>query len=344
MQQILLAPFTGLRNWLNTLISTTPPHPMQQFHDMISTIIAEGKRRPNRTGVDTLFVPGFMLKFDLERDGFPAITSKKLFFKPAKGELFGFFRGYDNAAQFRAIGCKVWDGNANETKAWLANPNRKGEDDLGRIYSKQWTDWRDWREVKTQAEADILAAKGYELIAFDPIRSTWVYRRGINQLERALEAIMTTPTDRRIMVTGWRPDEFDQMCLPPCHVDYQFLVDVETRTLHMVMFQRSFDTFLAFNVSLSALFLEIMAKLSGYKAGTFTHFIGDAHVYVNHLEQAHLMLSRDHFPQPTLKLGESIPTLTSVDDIPGIFTRMNPEDVTLEGYQSHEAIKAPMAA
>jgi thymidylate synthase len=344
MPQLITSLDSGFRKWFNTLLGRSAPHPMQQFHDMISTIITTGKRRPNRTGTDTLFVPGFTLKFDLEKEGFPAITSKKLFFTPAKGELFGFFRGYDNAAQFRAIGCKVWDGNANETKSWLANPNRKGEDDLGRIYSKQWTDWRDWREAHSQAEADVLAAKGYELIAHDLVRGTWVYRRGINQLERALEAIMTTPTDRRIMVTGWRPDEFDQMCLPPCHVDYQFLVDVESRTLHMCMFQRSFDTFLAFNVSLSALFLAIMAKLSGYKAGTFTHFIGDAHVYVNHLEQAKLMLSRDHFPQPQLVLGASIPTLTSVDEIPGIFTRMDPEDVTLEGYRSHAAIKAPMAA
>lgn len=319
------------------------PHPMQQFHNMLSTIRKDGKRRPNRTGTDTFFVPGHMLKFDMA-DGFPAITTKKLAFKAAKGELLGMFRGYDSAAQFRAIDCKVWDGNANQTKAWLANPNRKGEDDMGRTYPKQWTDWRDWREAKTQEAADELAAKGYELIAFDAPRSTWVYRRGINQLERALEAIMTTPTDRRIIVTGWRPDEFDQMCLPPCHVDYQFLVDVESKTLHLCMFQRSFDTFLAFNIAIASLFLEMMAKLSGYKAGTFTHFIGDAHIYENHLDQVDLMLSRKHKKQPKLVLGASIPTLTSIDDIPGVFTRIQPDDIQLEGYESHPAITAPMAA
>jgi thymidylate synthase len=319
-------------------------HPMAQFHNMLSDIRAQNKVRPNRTGVDTLFVPGCMLKFDLENDGFPAITTKRLAFKPAKGELIGFFRGYDNAAQFRSIDCKVWDGNANETKTWLANPARKGEDDLGRIYSKQWTDWRDWREVHSQSEADVLEAKGYTLLAQDAGRNTWIFRRGINQLEKALEAIMTTPTDRRIMVTGWRPDEFDQMALPPCHVDYQFLVDVEAKTLHMCMFQRSFDTFLAFNIAMSALFLEIMAKLSGYKAGTFTHFIGDAHIYVNHLEQVDLLLSREHRKQPTLELGASIPTLTSIDEIEGVFTRIEPSDINLVGYDPHDAIKAPMAA
>jgi thymidylate synthase len=316
---------------------------MQQFHDMLKSILAANKRRPNRTGVDTWFDPGYMLKFDLQ-DGFPAITTKKLAFGPAKGELLGFFRGYDNAADFRALGSRVWDGNANETASWLNNPNRKGVDDLGRIYSKQWTDWRDWRTVDSQAKADSHIQNGYELIAHDAERNVWVMRRGINQLERALEAIMTSPTDRRILISGWRPDEFDQMSLPPCHVDYQFLVDVEAGTLHMCMFQRSFDTFLAFNIAMSALFLSIMAKLSGYKCGTFTHFIGDAHCYVNHETQIKLLLSREHRKQPTLILGDSIPTLQSVDEIPGVFTRIQPGDISLEGYDPHDAIPAPMAA
>lgn len=319
-------------------------HPMQPFHLMEEHILVNGVRRPNRTGTDTLFIPGYMLQYNLARDGFPAITSKKLAFDPAKGELIGFFRGYQSAAQFREIGCKVWDGNANTTQSWLDNPNRKGLDDLGRIYGAQWTDWRDWREATSQEQADAYAEKGYTLIAHDKERNVWVYRRGINQLERALEAIMTSPTDRRILITGWRPDEFDQMALPPCHVDYQFLVDVESKTLHMCMFQRSFDTFLAFNVAMSALFLEIMAKLSGYKVGTFTHFIGDAHIYVNHIEQTQLMLSREHKKQPTLFLGESIPTLTSVEDIPGVFTRIQMDDIKLVDYVSHDRIPAPMAA
>ncbi|MNR71625.1 Thymidylate synthase 2 [compost metagenome] len=318
-------------------------HPMQQFHDMLAHILKHGKRRPNRTGVDTLFVPGYHMRFDMA-DGFPAITTKKLAFKSAIGELVGFFRGYDSAAQFRSIGCKVWDGNANETKSWLANPARKGTDDLGRIYSKQWTDWRDWRSVESEADAQALQAKGYELIAHDTTRNVWVMRKGINQLERALEALLTNPTDRRILITAWRPDEFDQAALPCCHVDWNFLTDVESGTLHLCMYQRSFDSFLAYNVSMGGLFLEIMAKLAGLKAGTFNHFIGDAHIYVNHLEQVQLLLSREHRVQPTLKLGASIPTVRSVEDIPGVFARIQPEDIMLEGYDPHPAIPAPMAA
>ena len=320
------------------------PHPMQQFHDMLALILAEGKRRPNRTGTDTLFVPGHMLKFDMA-DGFPAITTKQLFFKAAKGELFGFFRGYQSAAQFREIGCKVWDDNANKTPAWLANPVRikGGEDFLGRIYGAQWTDWRDWREAESEAEMQALLEKGYEIRAHDPHKGVWVMRRGMNQLEMALKAIMTNPTDRRIIVTGWRPDEFDQMALPPCHVDYQFLVDTEEKTLHLCFYQRSFDSALAFNVCLGALFLHVMAKLAGLSAGTLSHFIGDAHVYVNHVEGVQEMLRREHFAQPSIDLS-GIPSLASAEDIPGIFAKLDPESVRLVGYQHHPAIKLPMAA
>ena len=100
----------------------TKPHPMQQFHDMLEHILEQGTQQPNRTGVDAISVPGYHLNFDM-RDGFPAITTKKLAFKAAVGETIGFFRGFTSAAQFREIGCKVWDGNANETAAWLKNPN-----------------------------------------------------------------------------------------------------------------------------------------------------------------------------------------------------------------------------
>jgi len=319
-------------------------HPMQQFHDMLSLILTEGKRRPNRTGTDTLFIPGHTLRFDMA-DGFPAITTKKLFFNAAKGELFGFFRGYESAAQFREIGCKVWDDNANKTPSWLANPIRQkeGVDFLGRIYGSQWTDWRDWREAESESEMTELLQKGYEVRAFDSEKVRWVMRRGMNQLELALKAIMTNPNDRRIIVTAWRPDEFDQMTIAPCHSDYQFLVDKESNQLHMCFFQRSFDSALGFNVSLGALFLHVMAKLAGLTPGLMTQFIGDCHIYINHIEGVQEMLSREHLAQPALDVS-SIPTLTSVEEIPGIFALLDPEPIKLVGYEHHPAIKFPMAA
>lgn len=318
------------------------PHPMQQYDNLLRRILGGGKLRPNRTGVDTHFVLGGELEFNMA-DGFPAITTKKLAFKTAVGELLGFFRGYQSAAQFRELGCKVWDGNANETKEWLASPYRKGTDDLGRIYGAQWTDWRDWKEADSSAEKDRLQALGYEIRAYDADKGRWVMRRGINQLEDALRAIMIAPTNRRIMITGWRPDEFDQMALPPCHVDYQFICDVGTKTLHMVFFQRSFDTALGFNITLGALMLHIFAKLAGYTPGTMKHFIGDAHIYVNHFEGVEEMLSREHFDPPTLRLGKSIPTLTSPNQIKGVFAKIQPEDITLDGYVSHSPIYFPLA-
>lgn len=317
------------------------PHPMQQFHDMLQHILDNGSRQLNeRTGEEVLFIPGYTLKFDMA-DGFPAITTKQLFFKMAKGELFGFFRGFTSAAQFREIGCNVWNDNANKTKAWLANPNRKGQDDLGRFGYLNWSDWRDWREATSKEEADAMVAQGYEVRAHDAERNVWVMRRSINQLETSLRAVMTNPSDRGIILSGWRPDEIDQGCLRACHVTYMLQVDIATRELHLSMWQRSFDAPLAYNVAIGALYLEIMARLSGLKARTFTHFISDAHIYTKHINGVKELLSREHFEQPTLDLG-NIPTLSSPDEIPGIFAKLDPEQVKLVNYKFHPKIDFAM--
>jgi thymidylate synthase len=319
---------------------------MQQFHDMLADILENGQRRPNRTGEDTLFIPGYMLKFDMA-DGFPAITTRKLAFKSALGELLGFFRGYDSAADFRALGCKVWDGNANETPAWLANPNRQGRPDyLGEIYGVQWNAWEDLRVVHSEQEASHLKAAGYTALIWDQPdeqgQRAYVLRRELNQLETALRTIMTDPTNRRIIIDGWRLDKFDKMALPPCHVAYQFLVDPAEGKLHMTLWQRSFDAALAFNIALGALFLQIMARLSGLTAATFTQFISDAHIYVGHTDGVKEMLLREHYPQPTLKISERVKKV-ELADIPGIFKTINPEDLWLEDYLHHPQIKFKMA-
>lgn len=325
---------------------------MQNYHDLLAEILRDGSRQANRTGVDAISIPGAMLKFDL-RQGFPAITTKKLAFKAVKGELLGFFRGYDNAAQFRELGCNVWDQNANETPSWLNSPARKGHDDLGRIYGCQWTDWQDTRFVAADRIDQVTALReaGYEefcsgrALDGDYLVQHHVMRRGINQLEEALKTLLTNPTSRRIIVSAWRPDEFDAMALPPCHVSYQFLANVERNELSLCMYQRSADSVLGipFNIASSAMFLEIMARLSGFKAATFTHFLADAHVYVNHVDQVHEQLSREHFPAPRLVLSDAI-CRVSLDQVKGAFERIQPDDIALDGYQSHAAIKAPMAA
>lgn len=323
----------------------TKPHPMEQFHDLIRRILSEGVRRPNRTGVDTLYVAGASLEFNLMEDGFPAITTKKLAFKSAVGELLGMFRGYTSAAQFRDIGCPVWNQNANETKEWLASPYREdfgGTDAMGRTYPAQWTDWKDTRvEPKARAE-QMIAEKGYTLIGHG-LNGEWIVQRSINQLEDNLRQVLTNPYSRRILLSGLNVGEMDMMCLPPCHVSYQLILDPEKRVMDLQMYQRSFDVGLGFNVTLAALYLSLMARLSNYTPRRVKLDVGDCHIYVTHEEGLREMITREHFAQPTLHISDEVRPVT-VDEIPGVFTRIEPAHLSLVGYQHHPAVKLPMAS
>ncbi len=302
----------------------------QQYLDLLKRILETGTRQSNRTGIDTLFVPGAMFQFDL-REGFPAITTKKLPFKSIIGELLGFLRGYRNAAEFRALGCKIWDQNANENKQWLENPNRIGTDDLGRIYGAQWRDWRQTYLVPGHAGIN------YE---WEPDE---LKVRAVDQLNNVLQKLYTNPTDRRMIISAWRPDEFELMALPPCHVLYQFIANVESKELHLCMYQRSCDEFLGvpFNIASASMFLTIMSHLVGYTPATFSHFMADAHIYVNHIDQIKEQLSREPFPSPQLKYTG--PTFEGKRFGPDIFEKIEPHHFELVNYQCHSAIKAPMA-
>lgn len=323
---------------------------MQNYHDLLRAALEQGQDQFNvRTGKVCRALVGYQLQYDLV-EGFPAITTKKLAFNNMKGELLGFFRGYDNAADFRALGCTVWDQNANETKAWLENPYRKGYDDLGRIYGKQWTDWMSYREVSSShsIEASRLIETGFRLVCDDG--KVAIYRKSINQLENALQKLITDPSDRRIIVSGWNVAEFDMMALPPCHMDYRFVAfdgptPNDPKVLHVVMTIRSWDLFLGapFNIASTSLFLALMSRLAGMVPGTVTIQATNAHLYEDHYEQVREQLSRDHMVPPTLELSERIKAV-SKDEIPGVFSRIEPDDITLVGYQSHAAIKAAMAA
>ena len=207
---------------------------MKQYLDLCRNVLDNGDYVETRTGVHAWSLPGAMLQFDL-RFGFPAVTAKKLFFKPVVGELEGFIKGWDNAAQFREAGCKVWDANANEDgvvpNSWLTNPNRKGVDDLGRIYGQQWRKWRG-KPIITEA---VPVMRDSENTYFNAL----VDFENIDQLALALKAVSETPISRRIIVSAWRPDELDQMALPPCHVLFHLLPRPKDRVLHLTMFQRS---------------------------------------------------------------------------------------------------------
>lgn len=287
---------------------------MQNYHELLAKTLAEGSLSDNRTGTPTIKIPGGYLEFDLAQ-GFPAITTKKLFWPGVTGELIGFMRGYDNAADFRALGCGIWDQNANENEWWLANPNRRGNDDLGRIYGVQWRRWR--------------GANGVE----------------VDQLMNVLNGIVKNPNGRRHLISAWRPDEADQMSLEPCHVLYQFIADTTKRELHLMMYQRSADMFLGvpFNIASCALFLSLVAHLTGYTPRWFKHSMGDVHIYEDHVDQVRLQLSREHHPLPRLVINDRIPRFDATSFDPTWIERVEPADFTLDGYVSHPAIKARMA-
>jgi thymidylate synthase len=285
----------------------------QNYLNLLRDILDNGVKQSNRTGIDTYTLPGAMLKFDL-RDGFPAVTTKKLAFDAVKGELIGFLRGATSAADFRALGCNIWDQNANENTKWLASPARRGHDDLGRIYSAQWRDFG---------------------IAGGVTR--------VDQIARALDKVRYEPTDRRILVNAWNPAELDVAALPPCHVLFQLLPHVDTKVLHMTMYQRSCDMFLGvpFNIASYALLLELFAAWTGYTAGTLTMFLADAHIYENHIEQVQEQLAREVLPAP--KLALDVPYNSATVTLDALLLALRPEDIQLVDYQSHAAIKAPMA-
>lgn len=289
---------------------------MKPYHDLLRDILENGTQQANRTGIDAISLPGAMMRFDLQ-EGFPVVTTKKLAFKSMAAELVAFLRGYENSAQFRELGCKFWDQNANENKAWLANPNRKGEDDLGRVYGAQWRRW-----------------KACDDGCF------------IDQVMQALKTIHTDPTNRRIIINAWRPDEFSQMALPPCHVLYQFIVNVERKELNLCMYQRSCDMFLGvpMNIASASLMLSIFAHLTGYKPRFFTHFLADAHIYVNHVDQVKLQLSRDVRQAPKLVISDRIPAFSATGSFdPSLIDMFLPTDFSLDGYDPHDSIAAPMA-
>ena len=307
---------------------------MKQYLDLCRTVLDTGDLVETRTGVYAWSIPGAMLQFDL-RFGFPAVTAKKLFFNAVVGELEGFIKGWDNAAQFRAAGCNVWDANANEDgivpNSWLTNPNRKGVDDLGRIYGQQWRKWRG-KPIITEAVPVMRDSEN--------IYNASVEFEEIDQLARAIKAVHETPISRRILVSAWRPDELDQMALPPCHVLFHLLPRPKTRFLHMTMFQRSADIFLGlpFNIASYALLLNLIARATGYHAGILTMMLSDCHIYEAHLEHTEEMLTREPKKMPYLY----VPRPTEPEPTAEWLESLDYRHIELVNYVSHPAIPAPM--
>ncbi len=348
---------------------------MQAYLDLVRTIFDQGAWQDNRTGVRTLSLPGACLRFDL-RQGFPAVTTKRLAFKSAIGELVGFLRAADSAADFRALGCRVWDQNANENRAWLDSPWRDGPDDLGPVYGVQWRQWPAYKLLPAGAQARIDAAlkQGYRLIGqlsgpgIDPgcgpsrhggaapdgdqgrdpraIAGQVLLYKPIDQLRACLDTLMRDPGSRRILFHGWNWAQLEEMALPPCHLLYQFLANPGTRELSLCLYVRSNDVGLGtpFNLAEGAALAHLVARLTGYEPRWFTYFIGDAHIYETHVDMLREQLQRDPFPAPHLHLSERIPDFARTGRYePDWLERVQPADFVLEGYRHHPPLTAPMA-
>ncbi|GGY02981.1 thymidylate synthase [Paludibacterium paludis] len=324
---------------------------MKQYLDLVRMVMEQGSWQSNRTGVRTLSMPGAMLRFDLLNDGFPAVTTRKLAFKSAIGEMVGFLRGCRSAAGFRELGCKVWDQNANENVQWLANPYRLGEDDLGSVYGVQWRAWPAYKLVPAADSRIIEDAqqRGYarvgELTNESGVRCVLLYK-AVDQLRQCLDTIIENPTDRRILFHGWNHAQLDEMALPPCHLLYQFLPNVEKREISLCLYLRSNDLGLGtgFNLTEGAALLTLVGRLTGYTPRWFTYFIADAHIYENHLPMLEEQLKREPFPAPRLVLSDRIPDYAKTGRYePEWLEKVEPSDFTLEGYRHHPPLTAPMA-
>ena len=222
-------------------------------------------------------------------------------------------RATRSAADFRALGCKVWDQNANENAEWLANPYRQGPDDLGPVYGVQWRAWPAYKLLDADQAAQIEDAqeRGFRLVSAlqDGGKDKVLLYKAIDQLRTCLDTIVHNPGSRRILFHGWNCAELDAIALPACHLLYQFLPNAATREISLCLYIRSNDIGLGtpFNLVEGAALLHLVGRLTGYTPRWFTYFVGDAHIYENHLPMLQEQLTRAPYPAPQLVLSERIP-------------------------------------
>ncbi|MFK7780062.1 MAG: thymidylate synthase, partial [Candidatus Gracilibacteria bacterium] len=291
-----------------------------------------GKDDRTGTGVRGLF--GMQAKYNLD-DGFPLLTTKKTFLRGIVVELIWLLRGETNIKYLVDRNVKIWD-------EWPFQ-NYIDSNNLGDKFTK-YTDI--WQEEKTR-----FIGKIRELSADDDFVKKWgdlgpVYghqwrnfnSENVDQIKNAIEQIRINPTNRRIIVSAWNPAQIDKMLLPPCHAFFQFNVDTTNNKLNLQLYQRSADMFLGvpFNIASYSTLLLLIAKITGLKPGTFTHTLGDAHIYNNHVDQVDLQLSREPKKLPELKILRNIETLEDLE-------KLEWDDFELVGYDPYDRIPAPVA-
>ena len=272
---------------------------MQQYHDALRTILANGVESSDRTGTGTLSYFGMQCRYPLA-DGFPLVTTKKLHLRSIIHELLWFLSGDTNIGYLKDNGVSIWDEWADENG------------DLGPVYGHQW---RHFPVIRSGA------AEGASRIG------------EVDQIAQLVEAIRKTPDSRRLIVTAWNPGDIDRMALPPCHTLWQ--VRILGGKLHLQLYQRSADMFLGvpFNIASYALLQVMLAHVTGYEPGDFVHSMGDAHIYLNHMEQVETQLQRTPRALPKLELTRKVDSIFD----------FRFEDFRFVDYDPAPAIKAPVA-
>lgn len=282
---------------------------MQQYLKLCKRIIEQGEWVENaRTGKKCLTVINADFTYNVAGNEFPLITTRKSYWKAAIAELIGYLRGYSSAEQFRKLGTKSWDANANENTCWLKNPLRKGEDDMGRVYGVQGRSWQ------------------------KPDGGT------IDQLRKIVDDLKADTDDRGEILTFYNPGEFHMGCLRPCMHTHTFSLLGET--LFLTSYQRSCDVPLGqnFNQIQVFTFLMLMAQITGKKPGKAYHKIVNAHIYEDQLElMRDVQLKREPFSLPQLHIN---PDIKSLEDIESWVTM---DDFEVLGYQHHDPIAYPFS-
>jgi thymidylate synthase len=286
---------------------------MKQYLDLMRHIRENGTFKGDRTGTGTYSVFAYQMRFNLA-DGFPLLTTKKVHLKSIIHELLWFLSGDTNVKYLQDHGVSIW--NEWATAEQCARFGR-AEGELGAVYGHQWRNFGATQNADGSFQSD-----------------------GFDQIKTLIHDIKHNPNSRRLIVTGWNPAEANQVALPPCHTLFQFYVAPSTGSgqagkLSCQLYQRSADVFLGvpFNIASYALLTMMIAQVCDLGLGDFVWTGGDCHLYSNHLEQTDLQLSREPLPLPTMRLNPEVKDIFAFKF----------EDFTLENYQSHAAIKAPVA-
>ena len=292
-------------------------HPSSEEHaylNLLKEILNYGEEKVDRTGIGTISVFGRQLRFSLMNGVIPLLTTKRVFWKGIVEELLFFLRGDHDNRKLQKKGVHIWDGNTS-LEYFKKNNMPFEEHDLGVAYGVQWR----------------AAGAKREFLETD-------YRgKGIDQIQEVIDLLKNEPTSRRIIINAWNVSALKDMCLVPCHMQYQFNVS-RGKYLNCMMTQRSADTFLGlpFNIASTALLTKILASVTNLTPGEIIINLGDAHIYKNHITQVQTQLERTPMYFPKLKIHK---TLTNLADI----ENLSFEDFELLGYSSWPTIKADMA-